>query len=69
MRMVPGLPEGLSEIVGRMMKKSPDERYATPMQVAQALRPYEGARTGVVNGEAKPRTFPAALGWACAALE
>jgi eukaryotic-like serine/threonine-protein kinase len=56
-RIVPGLPEGLSEIVRRMMKKSPDERYATPMQVAQALRQYEGARKGVENGEAKPRIF------------
>ena len=49
-RMVPGLPEGLSEIVQRMMKKSPDERYATPMQVAQALEPYEDDLTGVGNG-------------------
>ena len=46
-RMVPGLPEGLSEIVQRMMKKSPDERYATPMQVAQALEPYADDHAGV----------------------
>src|SRR5439155_1357514 len=38
--LVPGLPEGLAEVVRRMMRKSPDERYATPMQVAQALEPY-----------------------------
>ena len=44
-RLVPCLPEGLSEIVRRMMKKSPDERYATPMQLAEALVPYEGGRT------------------------
>src|SRR3954471_19963783 len=30
--LVPGLPEGLAEVVRRMMRKSPDERYATPMQ-------------------------------------
>ena len=38
-RLVPGIPEGLSEIVRRMMKKSPDERYATPIEVAVALGP------------------------------
>jgi len=41
-QLVPGLPEGLTEIVQRMMRKSPDERYATPLQVAQALEPYGG---------------------------
>ena len=50
-RLVPGFPEGLSEVVRRMMKKSPDERYATPMQVAQALVPYEGDHTGVWSRE------------------
>jgi eukaryotic-like serine/threonine-protein kinase len=39
-QLVPGLPEGLSEVVQRMMRKSPDERFATPMQVVQALEPY-----------------------------
>ena len=52
-RVVPGFPEGLSEIVRRMMKKSPDERYATPIQVAQALEPYADAYTGVGNGESE----------------
>ena len=50
-RMVSGLPEGLSEVVRRMMKKSPDERYATPMEVAQALEPYEDDYTGVGSRE------------------
>ena len=53
-RMVSGLPEGLSEIVQRMMKKSPDERYATPMQVAHALEPYEDDQSGVGNRECMP---------------
>ena len=39
-QLVPGLPAGLSEVVQRMMRKSPDERYATPLQVAQALEPF-----------------------------
>jgi len=39
-QFVPDLPEGLAEVVERMMHKSPDERYATPLQVAQALEPF-----------------------------
>jgi serine/threonine protein kinase len=47
-KLVPGIPVGLAEIVHRMMRKSPDERYATPIQVVQALEPYveELANTG-----------------------
>ena len=37
---IPGFPEGLAAVVHRMMRKSPDERYATPMQVVKALEPY-----------------------------
>jgi len=44
--LAPGLSPGLAEIVRRMMKKSPDERYATPMQVAQALEPYSEEYAG-----------------------
>jgi serine/threonine protein kinase len=57
-RLVPSLPEGLSEIVRRMMKKSPDERYATPMQVAQALVPYEDGHSRVASDEGKPILQP-----------
>ena len=39
-QMVAGLPDGLSLVVQRMMRKSPDERYATPLQVALALEPF-----------------------------
>ena len=39
-QLVPGLPEGLLEIVRKMMRKSPDERFANPTQVIQALEPY-----------------------------
>jgi eukaryotic-like serine/threonine-protein kinase len=53
-QMVPGFPEGLSEIVQRMMKKLPHERYATPMQVALALAPYECDQTGVGNRDGQP---------------
>jgi eukaryotic-like serine/threonine-protein kinase len=39
-KLVPDLPEGLAEVVQRMMRKSPDDRYSTPLQVAQALEPF-----------------------------
>ena len=41
LQVVPHFPAGLSEVVQRMMRKSPEERYATPLQVAQALEPFE----------------------------
>ena len=50
----PGLPEGLSEIVRRMMKKSPKDRYATPIEVASALSPYRGDSTRFGDREGKP---------------
>jgi len=50
-QLIPDLPEGLMEVVQRMMRKSPDERYATPMQVAQALEPYGDDYAGVGNRE------------------
>jgi serine/threonine-protein kinase len=39
-QLVPGLPQGLAEVIDRMMRKTPDDRYATPMQVVEALEPY-----------------------------
>jgi serine/threonine protein kinase len=45
-QLVPGLPEGFAEIVRRMMRKSPDERYGTPTQVVQALEPYLDEHAG-----------------------
>ena len=39
-QLVPGLPEGFLEIARKMMRKSPDDRYATPAQLVQALEPY-----------------------------
>ncbi len=40
-QVVPGLAPGLSEIVERMMRKAPEDRYAFPLQVVQALEPFE----------------------------
>jgi len=66
-QLIPGLPEGLTEVVQRMMRKSPDERYATPMQVSQALEPYEEGYVGVGKSDGmapllqNPRGDPARL--------
>src|SRR3954467_7392480 len=38
--LVPDVPAGLAAVVERMMRKSADDRYATPREVAQALEPY-----------------------------
>jgi serine/threonine-protein kinase len=40
--LAPGTPEGLVEVVARMMRKSPDDRYPTPQATAQALEPFSG---------------------------
>jgi serine/threonine-protein kinase len=49
-RIVPGLPEGLSALVERMMRKRPDQRYATPREVALALEIYECGNTAAAHG-------------------
>lgn len=42
--LVPEVPPGLEAIVRRLMAKSPDDRFATPLAVAEALAPFaEGA--------------------------
>ncbi len=57
-RVVSGLPEGLSEVVQRMMNKAPEDRYATPMHVAQALEPYADGHAGIAHGEGEPLLEP-----------
>ena len=49
--LVPGLPEGLSDVVRRMMQKSPDDRYPTPLAVAQALEPFAYGLASTLDGE------------------
>jgi serine/threonine-protein kinase len=53
-KLVPGVPDGLAEVVQRMMRKSPDERYSTPLQVAQDLALYADEATSVGEGDASP---------------
>ena len=38
--VAPGVPEGLAEVVRKMMRKQPDDRLQTPLEVAHALEPY-----------------------------
>jgi serine/threonine protein kinase len=42
MALVPDLPEGLVEVVRTMMRKQPDDRFASPLEVARALDPFVG---------------------------
>ncbi len=56
-QLVPGLPEGLIEVVRRMMRKSPDQRYATPIEVAQALEPFVDEPAGVTGRVDAARFF------------
>ena len=49
--LVPGLPEGLSDVVRRMMQKSPADRYPTPLAVAQALEPFAFGLASTLDGE------------------
>jgi eukaryotic-like serine/threonine-protein kinase len=38
--VAPGTPEGLAQVVRKMMRKQPEDRYQTPLEVAQALEPF-----------------------------
>jgi WD40 repeat protein/serine/threonine protein kinase len=50
------VPAELESIVGRMMAKSPDDRFATPAEVAAALAPFAGvAPASPVQSSAEPR--------------
>ena len=48
------VPAGLVEVVQRMMRKLPEERYATPLQVAQALEPFVEDYARMREGEPEP---------------
>src|SRR3954454_21532939 len=48
------VPPALVEMVQRMMRKKPEERYATPLQVAQALEPFIEEYPRIRQGETEP---------------
>ena len=53
-QLIPDIPADFVEVVQRMMRKLPDERYATPLQVAQALEPFFEDYPRVRDGEPVP---------------
>jgi hypothetical protein len=36
----PDIPDGLAQVVAKMMAKEPAKRYQTPLEVADALSPW-----------------------------
>ena len=57
-KLVPGVPSGLEDVVQRMMRKSPEDRYPTPLAVAMALEPFQGGRLLVDQFEAPAGSAP-----------
>ena len=58
--VAPGIPDGLAEVVRKMMRKKPDERYQTPLEVVQALEPFavEAGWTATAASAASPAFAP-----------
>jgi serine/threonine-protein kinase len=58
-QLAPGLPLGLAEVVRTMMRKAPEDRFAAPLLVAQALEPFAddslGGAVRVEPARAQPR--------------
>jgi eukaryotic-like serine/threonine-protein kinase len=55
----PEVPEGLSAIVEKMMAKTPAQRYQTPLEVVEALRPWTTEPVAPPREEEMPRLSPA----------
>jgi serine/threonine protein kinase len=51
--LVPGVPRGLDEAIRRMMRKSPDDRFQTPLEVAEALEPFANEAAWAASSVAK----------------
>jgi hypothetical protein len=60
----PDVPDGLVAVLERMLAKDPAGRYATPAEVAEALRPFAApsppAQAASLPAPAEARTAPAA---------
>jgi serine/threonine-protein kinase len=55
----PEVPEGLEWVLTRMMARQPADRYQTPAEVAEALRPFTAPLPNIPNLEIEGRTPPA----------
>ncbi|MGC8640020.1 MAG: protein kinase domain-containing protein [Isosphaeraceae bacterium] len=51
--IIADVPPELVEVVSRMMRKQPEERYPTPLHVAQALEPFIGDQVRPREGRAE----------------
>jgi serine/threonine protein kinase len=56
------VPAGVEAIITKMMAKNPDQRYATPAELAEALAPFTDTPIGPPPESEMPRLSPAATG-------
>jgi serine/threonine protein kinase len=54
----PKVPEEMAKIIDRMMAKDPAERFATPLEVAEALTPWTLAPISLPAAEEMPQLAP-----------
>jgi serine/threonine-protein kinase len=50
-RLRPDLPQAVLAVVGRLMAKRPEDRFQTPAELAEALRPHAAAGAGWAPGD------------------
>jgi serine/threonine protein kinase len=59
----PEVPQEMEAIVNRMMAKNPGQRYQTPAEVVEALRPWTRTPIAPPPEQEMPRLGPAARAW------
>jgi hypothetical protein len=57
----PELPKPLADVIHRMMAKNPNERYATPAAVTEALAPWTTEKIGAPSEHEMPPVLPILL--------
>jgi eukaryotic-like serine/threonine-protein kinase len=56
--LAPGVPAALAAVVSRTMRKKPDDRYATPLELAQALEPFADETAAIIAELAPAARYP-----------